>query len=217
MYATNIDGQVINLAVSGKLWRRSLVMIDEETQTLWSQLLAKGMEGKLEGRELEMLPSVITDWQSWRKSHPKTTVLKMSRTAKKFKNDVYKNPERYVLGITRSGKSKAWSFKHLNNRPLINDQFKGQSVVVYYEQKNGAAYLYESTLHESTAGDSELTFKLDGDQVVDTATNSIWDLTTGRAISGSHQGKSLTPLPAIPSFVKAWKNFYPDSEFWEPK
>ena len=47
MYASQVEEQTLTFAVSGMLWKRSLVMVDSETKTLWSHLLGKAMRGKL--------------------------------------------------------------------------------------------------------------------------------------------------------------------------
>ena len=60
------------------LWNRSLVMIDEETGSLWSHLLGEAMQGPLQGTQLEAVPSEMVTWESWRREHPQTTVREVS-------------------------------------------------------------------------------------------------------------------------------------------
>ena len=64
-------------------------MYDKETETHWSHILGEAMEGKLLGKKLEVLPSVMTDWKTWSKKHPDSKVLWMSRTSRRFKNKYY--------------------------------------------------------------------------------------------------------------------------------
>jgi hypothetical protein len=67
------------------LWNRSLVMIDRETESLWSQLLGTAQRGPLKGTELEILPAIMTDWKTWRELHPDTTAVILSRTSKNYR------------------------------------------------------------------------------------------------------------------------------------
>ena len=54
-----------------------LVMYDHQTRTLWSQFLNKGVEGELEGVELDVIPVTQTTWGAWKEIHPDTKFLDM--------------------------------------------------------------------------------------------------------------------------------------------
>ena len=185
-------------------------MIDEETKSLWSQLLGKAMDGELKGTKLKLIPSVLTDWSSWRREHPRTTVLSISRTGREFKRDFYKDPTRFVVGISQLSTAKAWPFDQLMRHPLVNDDFDGRPIVVYFQPESSAVFIYDRTL-----GGRVLTFRQSGNQIVDNETNSKWNMATGRAIAGLQKGASLIQVPGIPSFKKSWENFFPESEIWK--
>lgn len=53
----------------------NLVMFDEATGSYWSQLLAQAICGPRIGDRLEFIPSTVTDWGTWRETHPETTVM----------------------------------------------------------------------------------------------------------------------------------------------
>ena len=185
-------------------------MVDEETQTLWSHLLGRAMEGKLSGTRLKTLPAALTDWESWRKEYPETTVLMMSRTGKEFTRDFYANPARFVLGLHHKGRAKAWPFDQLSKQPLVNDTVAETPVVVSFDTQTGAGYLYERRLDGQT-----LTFEQQGKAILDQQTGSTWNMARGEATQGPLSGKRLPALVAIPSFRKGWRVFHPDSELWQ--
>ncbi len=56
--------QVINLEVSGKLWRDALVMRDKESKSLWTQHDGRALVGPASEEQLKMeaLPSERLDW-----------------------------------------------------------------------------------------------------------------------------------------------------------
>jgi len=114
--------RTLTLVVSGMLWERSLVMKDLETESLWSHLLGEAMDGPLVGTRLETLPAVMTDWETWKKRHPHTTVAHLSRTAHFFRREMYDAPERFVIGFAQGGAARAWPFDQLAYRPLLNDE-----------------------------------------------------------------------------------------------
>ena len=52
MYGREIDEQLLNFGVSGKLIMNAMVMYDRETDSLWSQFLGKAVDGSMKGRTL---------------------------------------------------------------------------------------------------------------------------------------------------------------------
>lgn len=100
-----VEGQVTRFGVSGQLWRppdryisasaqtgrtfgvnryegettvrdgANLVMYDERTRSFWSQGIAQAICGPARGTDLEIVPSTVTTWGEWRKSHPEGEVM----------------------------------------------------------------------------------------------------------------------------------------------
>lgn len=207
MYAREVDRRVLTLAVSGMLWERSLVMIDQETGSLWSHILGTARQGPLRGKQLEQIPSVMTDWQSWSRAHPDGTVALLSRTSRDYATEFYRYPAHFVLGITRRGAAKAWSFDSLQRSPAVNDTFQDQPVVVLFDSDSVTARLFSRRVDGRT-----LTFEHRDGLFRDRASGSTWDPITGRAVDGPHRGAYLQALPAIVSYRHTWKVFHPQSK-----
>ncbi|MBI3464337.1 MAG: DUF3179 domain-containing protein [Planctomycetes bacterium] len=207
MYARELDGQTLTLGVSGLLWNRSLVMYDKETGSNWSHILGEAKQGKLRGKRLEQIPSVITDWQSWRRQYPDSTVVLLSRTSGEYNREFYNPPRQFVLGIVNGDKAKAWGFDRLLESLAINDQFSGKPVLAAFDRGSMTPRLYHRTLD-----DRVLTFRAVGDNIKDRETGSAWEPVTGRATAGPLAGKYLTALPAIVSYRRVWLKFHPKSE-----
>lgn len=53
----------------------NLVLVDRESGSYWSQLLARAICGPLEDVALDILPSTVTTWGEWRREHADTEVL----------------------------------------------------------------------------------------------------------------------------------------------
>ena len=196
----------MNFGVSGMLWNRSLVMYDRETGSLWSHILGEAMEGRLKGTQLKQIPSVMTDWKTWRTQHSDSTVAWISRTSTEYRREFYRRPEQFVLGIAGEGKPKAWGFDQLSRTLTINDTWNDGPVLVAFDARSVTARLYDRKLGERT-----LTFRNAEGKLVDNETGSTWELITGRAVAGPMAGKFLRPLPAIVSFKQAWSRFHPKS------
>lgn len=208
MYARTVKGRELNFAVSGMLWRRSLVMVDEETQSLWSHLLGEGMRGEMKGVTLPTLPGVITTWKAWKTDHPDTSVLSMSRTAREFVKDFHAQPGRFVLGLRTDEAATAYPFELLMEEGVVNDDFAGEPVAVFFDREGTGGRAFSRRLDEQT-----LTFKQEDGQLTDQETKSRWDA-RGTAVEGELKGKVLREIPAIPSFRRAWKVFYPQTRVY---
>jgi hypothetical protein len=207
VYAREVDGRALTFSVSGMLWKHSLVMLDQETQSLWSHLLGEAMQGKLKGKRLESIPCVMTDWESWRKQHPDGTVVMLSRTSKEYVREFYRQPQQFVLGVVLEGKAKAWGFDRLVKDPARNDLVGNTPVLVSFDKRSLTARLYSRKTKEKV-----LTFKRQGDSLTDAETGSTWDPQTGRATAGPLEGTTLVLLPAVVSYRAAWQAFHPASE-----
>ena len=163
-------------------------MKDLETESLWSHLLGRSMQGELVDTQLETLPSLLTDWESWKKTHPETSVMLMRRSAKGFTRDMYRDLGRFVVGMSDGDKSKAWSFQDLKVHPLVNDLFDGQPILIAFDAKSATPYAYSRKLDGKS-----ITFLVKGGEVVDEQTGSTWDLDHGVSTDGTFKGKNCSP------------------------
>lgn len=196
----------MTFGVSGMLWQQSLVMYDQETNSHWSHLLGKAMEGEFEGQVLPVISSSMTEWGAWRQRHPETTVLWMPRSANQFRRGYYRSPAAFVLGVKHHGRAAAWEYSNLMDTPVRNDDLFGDPVVVLMDKETVTARVYDRRLDDKT-----LEFQSAGAKFVDTTTGSTWDFMTGRCTKGALEGRLLKPLAVIPSFRTAWMTFYPDT------
>jgi hypothetical protein len=78
VYSRQIDGQVLTLAPSGWTYKKTFVLYDRETGTLWYPYKKglMGIQGKYFKRWLSEIPSKNTRWGKWEKEYPHSMVLK---------------------------------------------------------------------------------------------------------------------------------------------
>ena len=78
MYSRVIDGQPITIAPSGWTYKRTFVLYDKETGSLWfpRQEGLMGIQGKYFKRLLPEVESTDTRWSNWKKNHPSTKLMK---------------------------------------------------------------------------------------------------------------------------------------------
>jgi len=158
VYEAKVRGQVLKFGVSGLLYNSDVLLYDRQTETLWSQILSKGINGPMKGQKLTMVPSSQTSWASWLQKQPNTKVLStdtgFSRDYRRSPyGDYDQNTETYfpvsarskayhpkerVLGISVNGQYKAYPFVELGklgtNR--IKDNFQGQNLTINFDVAN---------------------------------------------------------------------------------
>ncbi len=118
VYARGLEGgKVIDLGVSGALYRDALVMYDRKTGSSWSQVTGEAIFGPLRGHRLAEVRSVVTTWEEWRREHPDTLVLRSDFGPRRSPYEGYSaNPEKLgVLGTKNPderlpGKTWVWGF-----------------------------------------------------------------------------------------------------------
>lgn len=204
VYERLVEGRTLTLAVSGQLWKDSMVLYDRETMTLWSQLGGEAKFGTLKGTRLRRVPSVVTDWESWRRLYPKSTVLLLPFAQREFRRDFYRRPEEFVLGIADGRHTKAWGLDVLCESAVRNDEWNGRPVLVWFDSFSSTAALYDRQL-----GADVLTFRLAAGKVVDEQSGSSWNCVSGEAETGPLRGRCLRRLPAVLATRTAWNAFHP--------
>lgn len=207
MYDAEVDGVEERLVfqVSGMLWNRSLVMRDLKTGSLWSHHLGEAMKGELKGKKLVGIPSVIASWQDWKEQHPTTTVLNLSRSAKRFFTRVYEPKQKYVIGVEAGDTTKAWRYDFLAKKEVWEDEVGALKVLLFFDQESSAVQVF-NRLHDGV----ELQFreKLQEGRLV-SEDGTTWDVWDGQAMSGPLQGQRLERVYGLPSFRKSWQDFHP--------
>ena len=210
MYDRLVGEQELTFCVSGKLWNRSLVMMDTQTKTLWSHILGAAMEGELKGARLVTLPADMVTWSAWKEAYPETTVLNLSRRNEAYSKEFYdkRKAEQFVIGFRGRGGMRHCSLATLGESPLLNVDAGGLPLLLTFAPESTSALLFRRTL-----GEQVLTFSLSEDGTLrDEPTGSTWDRRRGVATAGPLEGKQLEPHVGILSYARTWRTFHPQSE-----
>ena len=242
-FSRRLEGsdQAMVFGVSGKLLHNTLVMYDQQSKSLWSQLYGAGVEGPLVGSTLGFFPSVHTEWEIWRGQFPDTLVLSKQQTCvgsdcNDYAVDRYasyyqssaeglidwqipresesRGPKQFVLGVVARGSARAYPFELLAETTLINDQINDTPILIWFDpsSETGSAF-------DRRQDDRILSFFQDPDQagiLMDRETHSQWQAMTGESIAGELSGTRLVPLIATVAFEFAWLAYYPDSTAYQP-
>jgi hypothetical protein len=204
-----IDGTPTTFGNASVLFMNAMTWYDHETRSIWSQPWGRAIIGELKGIELELLPFQLTTWSSWREQHPDTLVMVTDQNRLLWRRQGF-NPD-FVIGLVFADNAKAYPFPLAQELGLINDLMVDIPIVLWVQGETYHAYLRQ-------VDNQVLIFELNENNgtITDTGTNSVWDLNRGIATDGPLTGEGLLEIPSLSSYDWAWRDFYPDTEFYSP-
>jgi len=151
-YFRVINGEVVKLGTSGKLYNSNLVMYDDKTDTYWQQIDGDAIVGELTGMELKELSVDTLVWRDIKNSpnFEGTEVLSQNTGMNRnYGRDPYGNyyedsflifpvedsddrihPKTVIFGIEINGNYKAYQEDDLIELKEINDIVNGVSIKV---------------------------------------------------------------------------------------
>ncbi len=207
VFVRRVKDRTLTFGIEGTLWLNNMVMYDTETDSRWAQFTGHGEAGPMEGTDLERVPSVVTDWESWKKLHPESSVLRMEKVANRYVSQLQKQRGKYVLGYDENGKARGYPFDVLKEHQILNDQVGGEPVLVSFDPESTTALMFSRRV-----GGDVLKFKVKDDDRMSDESGSVWDRLQGKCVSGKYQGKTLRSLPAQVALQVTWMRFHPGSE-----
>lgn len=226
-----VDGTVSTFGVSGKLWRSDLVLYDDATESLWSQLLATAIRGPRTGERLSIRPASLTSWGEWQARHPDTEVLlppphsdTLGGRAGGFDyfSDKYSYdgaplvgyerstegipPRTLVVGVTVDGQARAYPHDTVVEAGgVVEDTLSGTPLVVTTTPGSVLA------AYDRRVGGEPLSFAAADERHL-RAGGSRWLRATGEAVDGPHAGRRLERANELPPmFWLGWSEFNPET------
>jgi len=155
-----------NFGVSGLLYNSDMLLFDRETESLWSQIMAKAISGKRKGESLSILVVENTSWEDWLNKHPDTLVLsEETGFSRNYSVSPYGNysvskalyfpvnkqsrrfhPKEKVIGIEINGLSKVYAFSELSKSKssFIQDRIGKLNIEVHFNPLHRTAHIRTS-------------------------------------------------------------------------
>lgn len=189
----------------GALWGNAMTWWDHDTGSVWSQPLGEAILGPRQGETLELYPSTLTDWGSWRAAHPDTSALDVHGWSTGF------HLEDMVVVVDMGTESVGYPIVGLREAGAINDVVGGVAIAVVSDPSDAQRWAVFSRLLDTSVVDIEL-----GEAgLLDTNTLTTFDPFLGLGISGPLADQNLDRLPAFTSFPDDYGVFFPDGRIWE--
>ena len=210
MHDRRIDGRTHTFGNFGTLYKQAMTWWDHETESVWSQPIGTAIQGPYTGTRLEMIPAAVLPWGTWKAEHPDTLVLEVSgRFGIEYDPFGPRTIDTYVLGVALGEHVKAYRWKTVSELVVVNDLIGDVPVLVYANPADRAAHIFVRLI-----GDAVLEFEWRQEELRDRATGSLWDPASGIGLTGPLRGEVLRKVPYSTAFDWAWRDFYPDSEFY---
>lgn len=157
MYARRVADRELTFDFAAGLRSDNLLLVDRETESVWSQLEGKAIAGPLEGAPVEMIPTLQTTWSHWRSLHPDTRVMVLEGEGRPYRYRTWvpgtprpeKPPEEHDLdllglGLALGGEARFFPLRELDwldpSRLPLDVELGGRSVRVHYDEEGMTAW-----------------------------------------------------------------------------
>lgn len=225
----NVGDKKTTFGVSGLLYNSNIIPYDRSTDSNWSQLLLKSVNGNLMGSRPIIHNLAETSWKTWKTMFPNSNVLSLStgynRNYQNYPYGSYKTNENLlfpvsnsdsrmhqkerVLAVFENDKAIAFRFDQLEtNDHLITALFNDKKLVVTGNKDANIMVAFDSELDDGTV----LEFQPLKGQLPNILTDNegnTWEI-FGRAIDGPRKGEKLRPVPQMMGYWFAFAAFYPE-------
>ncbi len=232
-----INGEVTTFGVSGLLYNSNLIPYDRATNSNWSQILGKSVNGDLRDQCIEIYPIIETTWKNWKKIYPDAQV--MSNQTGFFNNNysaypygAYRTSNSYlvfpvspldnrlpakerVLALINNNNALSFQFENFNNGlEVYNTKISGFPIVVAGDASEEYMVGFEAQLEETV-----LTFapiERVGDVVMQDDEGNKWNL-FGEAVEGPRKGQQLKPAYGMMAYWFSIGAFFKEGEIFGRK
>ncbi len=206
VHRRTVGGEEIVLGNQGALWGNAMTWWDHDTGSVWSQPLGRAILGPRVGQALELLPSTLTRWGTWREAYPDTLALDVGAGRSGF------TLSSMAIVVDFGTDAVAFPVGALRAEGPANDVVAGLAVAVVFDPTDDERW----TVFSRRLDGRVLWLEAVGDDIRDVETGTVWDPVRGRGLSGPLAGEFLDILPAFTAFPWDYLTFWPDGRFWEP-
>ncbi len=200
------------------MYKKSFVMYDRQTESLWVHVTGKAEVGPLKGQQLQFMPSTVTTWAQWKAAHPQSLVLPGYRRGGFMGTYAGVNRIRpFGLAVFSNFKAKLYPFRQLKREQVVNDTFREAELTVAFLEDTHTATAWSRRLDGQllTFAWADETSQKGQPVLKDQETGSLWSPLTGTALSGQLKGQQLAPLQHYPILVDRFHAFYPKGEVFK--
>ncbi len=130
-----------------------------------------------------------------------------------------------VLTIDLNNDAVAYPYEDLKKANVVNDVVGNEKIVIFWSPGTASALDTQNIAEGKDVGTAAayrrlldgltLTFKFDGQNIVDEQTGSSWNV-LGQALDGKLKGQQLAQIVSVNHFWFSWAAFKPDTRIYQP-
>ena len=225
---------VLEFGSTGMLMRSNKLMYDRNTDTVWNAITGEPAFGPLatSGVVLDVLPVVVTDWETWLTAHPDTSVLSLDTgflrnyTNGAAYSDYFNSTElmfpswqqdtaliqnkEMVFALRLQGQAKAYPLKAIIPERVINDRVGDTDVVIIAEASPERNFFEPGGAAVRAYDSGGLIFETGADYAsLTSADGRSWQVTEAALIDAD--GQQRQRIGGHLAFWFGWFGFYPDT------
>lgn len=157
MYARRQGGRELTFDFAEGLVDNNLLIVDRETNSVWSQLAGQSIGGPMEGTPLESIPTMQTTWKFWRDRHPDTRVMVLEREGRRYVYQDFESGTRRSnegehdvstvgLGLTLGDDSRFFALRELEQAETpLSLEVNGQPVMIHFDAEGLTAWATDAS------------------------------------------------------------------------
>ncbi len=204
VHRRDLNGDELVFGNQGALWHNAMTWWDHDTGSVWSQPIGEAIAGPRKGETLELVPSTLTRWDAWREAHPDTMALDAPGGRSGFDLSCM------VIVVDFGDESAAYPIPALRRGVVANDRVSDVPIAVLVDPTDQERW----TVLSRRLDDAVVTLVIDGDQLIDLESRSVWDPVRGIALDGPRRGEILDLLPGFTAFPRDYAEIWPDGRIW---
>jgi len=220
-WSRNLNGQKTTFGVSGLLYNTNLIPYDRLTDSNWTQIGMRCVNGELIGDEVKTMRVVETTWGTWKDMYPDSEVVTtntgFSRNYQRYPYGSYRTNDNQlffpvepfderlpakerVLGVLVDDEVRAFRFDYFSGgTKVLVDSLNGEKFVVVGNKEANFMVAFEYNFDQNIT----LSALQDGANVLRDSKGNQYNI-FGEAIAGPDAGSRLGH---IRSFIGYWFSF----------
>lgn len=230
-----LGAAVTTFGVSGLLYNTNLMPYDRATESVWSQMLLKSVNGPNIRNEITTHPLIETSWKHWKELYPNSKVLDVrtsfNRSYGQYPYGDYKTNNSLLLfpienedgrlpakqrglGIVVGDQSRFYRFQDFvaSNVVTYNDNINGKNIVVVGSNQRNFLVAYDSEIEPGVILDFT-PLNEEGELIMKDQEGHKWTI-FGQAVEGPYAGQRLKSTISYIGMWFAWASFHPEIEIF---
>jgi hypothetical protein len=222
--------EAVPFRASGKIWNNNTLLLDSQSESLWSQILGEALVGELTGSTLNPYPSLTVSWSTFKTHYPSGEVLsRKTNFDRDYTQDPYEQDHYYesstilfplsneddrlqaktlVFGYYEDSDQTAYPLSVVEESGVVNDEVGENYILVIWDNVLETVRGYTRQV-----GTDVLTFYQGDEFFIDDQTGSLWNR-NGECVGGTYLGSQLEALTLKRMYWFSWGALYPETKIF---